>query len=148
MFRTFLCGLLLVASASSIAASPEQSCIDSFRLKLKDPSSAKIVKNLGKRWEADKGEYFWLRYSGTNSYGGVVSNNVVCAPDIFNKGKWVRDEVKEMQTELALSAWYRVRHGSDGTKYARTMAYDETMAFPQDMKDVTPPPSKPDLRPR
>lgn len=77
--------LLLVAFRAPIRvavtrlAGPEEACLDSLRLSLKDPDSAKVVSNLKSRGLDLPDGAFFLRYKATNSYGAYVSSNTICS---------------------------------------------------------------------
>lgn len=59
-------------------SSPEQVCLDSLRLELKDPDSAAVVANLGNRGLELKDGAFFLRYKAKNSYGAYISSTTYC----------------------------------------------------------------------
>lgn len=73
----------------NLIQSKEEACLQSFRLELKDPDSAKVVQNLGQRGGVAPTdvEFFWLRYKATNSFGAYISTDVACEKE---DGKWIR----------------------------------------------------------
>lgn len=56
---------------------PEELCLNSFRINLDDPDSAAVVANLGNRGDKTL-DGFYLRFKAKNSFGAFVSNNVYC----------------------------------------------------------------------
>jgi len=147
-----LVGLL---TACGPGASPETACLDAERIKFNDPASVKAVKNLGKRWGADDGEHFWLRYTATNVMGGTVSSNMACSKDASGGSKWARDAVREHRASVALEAW-AVANYKDVTfarSWSKEMVYDQVKAFPEDLRPASPlksagPQSADAMRPR
>lgn len=77
--------------------SPEEACLQSDALSFKDPTSLKVIANLGDRkqgWTADeRSKQFWIRYIAKNSYGANISANMACK-DTGTIG-WVRDRGQE-----------------------------------------------------
>lgn len=147
----FLCAGA-VAALTGCGADPEVACLDSERIKFNDPSSVKVVQNLGKRWAADTGEHFWLRYSATNVVGGTVSSNMVCSRDESGGTKWARDRIREQKAQQALEAWVQKNYRSDDAfarNWAETAVYNEVKAFPQDLQPAPAvKPSSEPVRPR
>lgn len=72
-----LCSLALILFLTGCWPSSERQCLDSVVLGFKDPDSAKVIKNLGKRGMSNM-NFFWLRYAAKNSYGAYVSQNMAC----------------------------------------------------------------------
>lgn len=85
---------------------PEEACLQSDALNFKDPTSLKVIANLGDRkqgWTADEqSKKFWIRYIAKNSYGANISSNMACS-NVGDIG-WVRDRglekaaILDMQT--------------------------------------------------
>lgn len=88
--------LLLALTPFLLAAcsDPSQQCLDSAKLSFKDPDSAKVVANLGKRGSTEEGAWFWIRYKAKNSYGAYVSSNMACNRALL-KETYVRDNLQE-----------------------------------------------------
>jgi hypothetical protein len=77
----------------------ETTCMDSFKLSLKDPDSIHMVANLGDRGVTDdKVNGFWLRYKAKNSYGAFDSKNVYCI--IKSDGTAAQDDAYENLTVI------------------------------------------------
>jgi hypothetical protein len=90
--------LVFLLVGCNLLQSKEDACLQSARLEMKDPDSAKVIQNLGDRGQAWMGkEGFWLRYSATNSYGGRVSSNMACEKV---DGKWTRSANMERKAIL------------------------------------------------
>jgi hypothetical protein len=88
--------LSLLLSAKAALASPnEEQCLQSDKLSFKDPGSLKLVVNLGTRGQASPlgGEFFWIRYTATNSYGARIASNMACAKG--SNGVWARSHAIE-----------------------------------------------------
>jgi hypothetical protein len=89
-----LCSLVLSLFLAGCFTSSERQCLDSVVLEFKDPDSAKVIKNLGKRGMSNV-NFFWLRYAAKNSYGAFVSQNMAC----HKVGeKWIR--ATEVESDL------------------------------------------------
>ena len=90
-------------TACNLLQSKEEQCLQSARLEMKDPDSAKLVGNLGDRGDemikVHKG--FWIRYTATNSYGARVSGSMACKE---SAGKWVRSRATEDLVTLTLTS--------------------------------------------
>lgn len=82
MFKVNFTILLSLLLSSCQLNDPGNQCLDSFRLKLKDPDSGKVVS-----FEAPT-----LIYTATNAYGGRVQGRALCRKV---NDKWVRDYSKE-----------------------------------------------------
>lgn len=123
--------------------SPEQACLDAERINFSDPHSVKVVKNLGKRWANDDGDYFWVRYSAANLAGGVQSSNMVCKR-IADGAQWKRDETIENRAVEAMTAYVsKMSHmplwDNPGSRtVAKAWAYAKVDDFPQDLQPAPP----------
>jgi hypothetical protein len=78
----------------------EQECLNSERLKFKDPDVL-FVANLGSRGLESTPNHYWVRYKAKNSYGAYVQGNMACKKDSLS-GKWVRDEGTEALTKMGV----------------------------------------------
>lgn len=99
----FNLGIFIIsASCHASAQTREEQCIESAKHSFKDPDSLKIVKNLGSRGQSvDNDNFFWLRFTGTNSYGGRIAANMACKKE----GEiWIRDVSWEERTVAKLQA--------------------------------------------
>jgi TonB family protein len=112
--------LLLAGGCERLSHRKEWECLDSERLKFKDPDSVKFMANLGTRGEGDDPEhFFWVRYAAKNGFGGYGQANMKC---VLLGGKWTRFALGE---ELAVNA-YRAKHGfSEEVKRAAEEAVHE-----------------------
>ena len=81
IWATIVAAQVLVALAGC-QKNPGDECLDSFRMRLKDPDSGKVIS-----FEAGT-----LRYTATNSYGARIQGSAICKQV---EGKWSRDSVAE-----------------------------------------------------
>ncbi len=81
-------------SGCDMLRSAEEQCLQSSRLRFKDPDALAVVENLGQRGEPVQSDSFWLRYKAKNSYGAFDSANMACTK---LEGKWIRDFSRESQ---------------------------------------------------
>ena len=106
-----LFGLVVAASlaACNLLQSKEEQCLQSARLQMKDPDSAKVVQSLGDRGHGitRSSSGFWIRYSATNSYGARVSKNMAC---VKTESSWVRSEA--IENDAILLASYKFNKAS------------------------------------
>lgn len=94
IYMKLISTLILIAPLTVACSSPEEQCLDSFRLELKDPDSAAVVSNLGNRGLEMEDGAFFLRYKATNSYGAYVSSNVYCRRG--SESKYTREPISEL----------------------------------------------------
>ena len=95
--------IALTACGPNAFRTPEEACLNSDALGFKDPTSLKVVANLGDRKFRNKPqpvEAFWIRYAAKNSYGAYTSANMACRK---TDSGWVRDKSLE---EEAIRAVY------------------------------------------
>lgn len=106
---------IIFASCHVLAQTKEEQCIESAKHSFKDPDSLKIVKNLGSRGQSvDNDNFFWLRFTGTNSYGGRIAANMACKKE----GEiWIRDVNWEARTISKLQALMDARFDEIENKY-------------------------------
>lgn len=78
------------SEAPHFLQSKEMQCLQSVAMSFKDPTSLKVVKNLGdRRGNVDPVEgKFWLFYAAKNGYGAYDTASMACGKT--EKG-WVRD---------------------------------------------------------
>lgn len=88
LLLSVVCCTVLLAGCES----NEQECLNSERLKFKDPDVV-FVANLGNRGLALKENEYWVRYKAKNSYGAYIQGNMLCEKN--SQGKWVRAEADE-----------------------------------------------------
>ncbi len=74
-----LASVALALGLGGCAKSPGEQCLDSFRLKLKDPDSGKVIDFKEKT----------LAYTATNSYGARIQKKALCKQGL--DGSWYRD---------------------------------------------------------
>lgn len=108
-------------TACNLLQSKEEQCLQSIRLQLNDPDSAKLVQNLGDRGEVDMA-VVWIRYSATNAFGARVSTNMAC---VMSGGKWVRGDTVEMLSVL----WAKVAALRRGLSSAEAEAEAKVLVF-------------------
>jgi hypothetical protein len=99
--------------ASTVPDSPElkaaqaEACIDRIRPSLKDPQSAALVAILGTRAMSNKsrGDAVWIQYKATNTYGGFLTNSMLChpSPSSFSLGALAEEACKLKLVDAALS---------------------------------------------
>ena len=127
----------------------EQECLNSERLKFKDPDVL-FVANLGSRGLKSVPNQYWVRYKAKNSYGAYLQGNMICKLDASTK-KWVRDENAEyllelsvtttllervnakMKTDPAFAKVYFSDHGSRGLDHETTNAKELLFTSPDDL---------------
>jgi len=103
--KTFIIALLaaaLLGCDASIFESKEAQCLRSDSASFKDPTSAKVISNLGNRkFEASTPpeSSFWVRYIAKNSFGANVSSNMACKKVASG---WVRDGELEQRAFKAV----------------------------------------------
>ena len=88
------------SEAPHFLQSKEMQCLQSDALSFKDPTSLKVVKNLGSRRgkiESMDPDRFWLLYAAKNSYGAYGTASMACKNDSTG---WVRDEHNELIARL------------------------------------------------
>lgn len=95
---------ILIGCDSSVAPrfmqTKEMQCLQSAALTFKDPTSLKVVTNLGNRkYIGDiPTDSFWIRYAAKNSYGAYGSANMLCSTAAGNG--WTRDKSAEFNIVL------------------------------------------------
>ena len=85
--RPALMAVFLAMVLAGCAKSPAEQCLDSFRSKLKDPESGKVIVFEDKT----------LSYTATNSYGARIQGKALCKE---TSGKWSRDYAEEYLAAL------------------------------------------------
>lgn len=99
----FVCLLSVVGcDVSRLTHRAEWECLESERLKFKDPDSIVFVANLGNRGLPKNEEQFWVRYKAKNSYGAYVQGNMLCHKSFDWRKKWVRDDIYESTLKIRI----------------------------------------------
>jgi len=80
--------------------SDEQECLNSERLKFKDPEVV-FVANLGSRGLTPVENQYWVRYKAKNSFGAYLQGNMICTKRPGSQ-QWVRDEGAEYLAHLKI----------------------------------------------
>lgn len=98
----------------------EQECLNSERLKFKDPEVL-FVANLGSRGLEAKPNQYWVRYKAKNSYGAYVQGNMACKRDATT-GKWVKDINESAMTEMMVLGELLHRKANEMESYNKLLA--------------------------
>ncbi len=98
-----LCAILSGCNSSEaphFLQSKEMQCLQSEALNFKDPTSLKVVKNLGDRRgaiEPADTDKFWLFYAAKNGYGAYGTQSMAC--EKTSQG-WIRSNNEETLARL------------------------------------------------
>lgn len=82
--------ILLLNACTPVEIDPGNQCLNSFKEKLKDPESGKVISF----------ENFTLTYTATNSYGARIQGKALCKK---LAEKWTRDTAAEQIKILNLT---------------------------------------------
>ena|SRR3990167_1827958 len=128
LFVTLSTSILLVACDANFLKSKEELCLNSERISFKDPTSLKLIANIGQRgFQASKDDAasFWIRYIAKNEYGANVAGNMACKKS--EKG-WMRDR------ELELSAIGKVEMHKTKEILAKVLEYGRAAKACKDLE--------------
>lgn len=120
----------------------EWKCLNSERLRFKDPDAVLFIANLGDRQggklETNK---FWIRYKAKNSYGAFIQANMACHRGAA--GEWERDSFAEqialIRTETSILrsrnklSWEERRDAPLSDAARKDMAYEQVYTSPDNL---------------